>query len=111
MHELPCGTVIDRLEAFHDGELSIDERVAIQNHLGDCVSCNLASTELTSLGLGLRDLASHIAENDTADPSRISSRVLERLRVEESFSMRAQVTEWFQDMHLVWAGLGASVAT
>ena len=25
--------------------------------------------------------------------------------------MRAQVVDWFQDMHLVWAGLGASVAT
>jgi hypothetical protein len=37
--------------------------------------------------------------------------VIERLKVEESFSMRAQITEWFQDMHLVWAGLGASVAT
>jgi hypothetical protein len=33
------------------------------------------------------------------------------LKVEESFSMRAQITEWFQDMHLVWAGIGASVAT
>ncbi len=37
--------------------------------------------------------------------------MLERLRVEEQFSMRSQVIDWFQDMHLVWAGLGASVAT
>ena len=36
---------------------------------------------------------------------------IERLKVEEAFSIRAQVTDWFQDMHLVWAGLGASVAT
>jgi hypothetical protein len=111
MHEHPCATIVERLEAFHDGELSIDERVAIQNHLGDCVSCNLASEEIALVGFGLRDLAAHVAERDTTDPSRISNRVLERLRVEEAFSIRAQVADWFSDMHLVWAGIGASVAT
>jgi hypothetical protein len=111
MHEHPCVTVIERLEAFHDGELTIDERVAIPHHLGDCVSCNLAAEEIAAVGLGLRDLAAHISERDTTDPSRISNRVLERLRVEEAFSIRAQVADWFSDMHLVWAGIGASVAT
>jgi len=111
MHEHPCATVVERLEAFHDGELTIDERVAIQNHLGDCVSCNLAAEEIAAVGLGLRDLAAHIAEEDTTDPSPIANRVIERLRVEQAFSIRAQVADWFSDMHLVWAGIGASVAT
>ena len=111
MHEHPCATIVDHLEAFHDGELSIDERVAIQNHLGECVSCNLASEEIAGIGAGLRELASEIAERDTTDPSRISQRVIERLRVEEAFSIRAQVADWFSDMHLVWAGLGATAAT
>jgi anti-sigma factor RsiW len=31
-----CVDVRDRLEAFHDGELPIEERIAIQNHLADC---------------------------------------------------------------------------
>lgn len=111
MHEHPCADVLERLEAFHDGELSIDERIAIQNHLGECVSCNLTASEIAALGMNLRDLAGQIAEHDTTDPTKISARVLERLRVEEAFSIRAQITEWFQDMHLVWAGLGASMAT
>jgi hypothetical protein len=111
MHEHPCAVVQDRLEAFHDGELSIDERVAIQNHLGECVSCNLAAIEIADVGLNLRDLAGQIADLDPTDPSRISKNVLERLRVEEQFSMRSQIPSWFQDMHLVWAGLGASLAT
>jgi hypothetical protein len=110
MHEHPCELVFERLEAFHDGELSIDERVAIQNHLGECVSCNLASLDIAALSFGMKDLASQIAEHDTTDPSRISRGVLERLRVEESFSIRAQVADWFSDMHLVWAGLGATAA-
>ena len=43
MHEHPCADVRDNLEAFYDGELTIDQRVAIQNHLGECVACNLAA--------------------------------------------------------------------
>jgi Putative zinc-finger len=111
MHEHPCVDVRERLEAFHDGELTIDERVAIQNHLTDCVGCSITSTELAALGSTLRDLASHVGENETVEPMRISAHVLERLRVEDQFSIRSQVAEWFQDMHLVWAGLGASIAT
>jgi hypothetical protein len=111
MHELPCATVQDRLEAFHDGELSIDERVVIQNHLGECVPCAMVSDEIDAVGHGLRDLAAKISEHDTTVPSEISTHVLDRLRVEEQMSMRAQFTDWFSDMHFVWAGLGATVAT
>jgi len=111
MHELPCATVQDRLEAFHDGELSIDERVVIQNHLGECVSCAMVSDEIDAVGHGLRDVAAKISEHDTTVPSEISTHVLDRLRVEEQMSMRAQFTDWFSDMHFVWAGLGATVAT
>ena len=111
MHDYLCTDVRDRLEAFHDGELAITERVALQNHLGECGACKVASNELTSLGATLRDLACQVADEEPVERLRISAHVLERLRIEEQFSLRAQVTDWFQDMHLVWAGLGASVAT
>ena len=106
-----CVDVRDRLEAFHDGELPIDERIAIQNHLGECGSCSATASELAELGSTLRGLAASAGEHQPVETLRISAHVIERLKVEESFSMRAQITEWFQDMHLVWAGLGASVAT
>lgn len=105
-----CVDVRDRLEAFHDGELPIEERIAIQNHLADCGSCSAAASDLAELGSTLRDFAAGAVEQPV-ETLRISAHVIERLKVEESFSMRAQITEWFQDMHLVWAGLGASVAT
>ena len=111
MHEHPCTDVRERLEAFYDGELAVDERIAIQNHLGECVACSLAAEELGTIGASLRELAAQSADRTSDEPLRISSRVLERLRVEEQFSMRSQVTALFQDMHLVWAGLGATVAT
>jgi hypothetical protein len=111
MHEYSCTYVRDRLEAFHDGELTIDERVALQSHLGECGACSVASTELAAIGATLRDLASQATDDLPVERLQISAHVLERLRVEEQFSIRAQLIDWFQDMHLVWAGLGATVAT
>ena len=106
-----CVDVRDRLEAFHDGELPIDDRIAIQQHIGECGVCNAAASELAALGSTLRDFAAAAAEHQPVETLHISAHVIERLKVEESFSMRAQITDWFQDMHLVWAGIGASVAT
>ncbi len=110
MLERACVDVRDRLEAFHDGESSIDERIWIQNHLAACASCSAAAADLAELASTIRQLAAGV-EQEPVEALQISTHVVERLRVEEAFSIRAQVTEWFQDMHLVWAGLGASVAT
>jgi hypothetical protein len=110
MREHPCPDVRERLEAFYDGELSIDERIWIQNHLAECAGCSAVATELAELGSTLRELAAGV-EQEPVEALGISAHIVERLKVEEAFSIRAQVTEWFQDMHLVWAGLGASVAT
>lgn len=110
-HDSTCIDTLERLEAFHDGELTIDERIEVQRHLNACAACNESAAEIAGVGARLRDLASQIAEHDTTDPSRISAHVLDRMRLEEQFSIRAQVTDWFSDMHLVWAGLGATVAT
>jgi hypothetical protein len=111
MHEHPCADVREHLEAFYDGELSIEQRVAIQNHLGECVACSLAAEDLQSMGATLREFAAQVATRTSDEPMRMTARVIERLRVEEQFSLKSQVTSLFQDMHLVWAGLGATVAT
>jgi hypothetical protein len=111
MHQHSCAHVLEHLEAFHDGELAIDEQIAIQNHLGECVACALAVEELQVVSFSLRERAQEIEEPLSAEPLHISARVIERLRVEEQFSVRAQVIGLFQDMHLVWAGIGATAAT
>jgi hypothetical protein len=109
MHEFPCHVVRARLEAFHDGEVPFSERITIQGHLEDCVSCSLANEELVELTASLQQM---VAETETSsEPLHLSERVVERLGVEEQFSLMARVSSLFQDMHLVWAGIGASVAT
>ena len=111
MHERPCVDVRKRLEAFHDGEVPVEDRIAIQNHLSECVACNLEAEELAALSSTLRDFSEDTTDRWSAEPLGMASRVTERLGVEEHFSFRSQIGRLFQDMHLVWAGLGASAAT
>ena len=106
-----CLDVRERLEAFHDGELSIDERIAFRQHIDECSGCSSVANELAALSSSLRELAAVNSEEQPVEALNIPGHVIERLQVEEALSIRAQVADWFQDMHLVWAGLGASMAT
>ena len=111
MHEHSCADVRERLEALYDGEVPFAERLAIQNHLTECVACSLEADALAGLGSTLRHLAAEVGEHAAVVPLRLSEQVVEQLGVEEQLSMHAQVVALFQDMHLVWAGIGATVAT
>jgi len=111
MHQIGCEDVQDRLEEFHDDELTLEQRVAIQSHLRDCVTCSLVAAELEDLRHSLREAAWQVPHRDAPEAERLPRRVVERLRVEEQFSLRAEIRSLFQDMHLVWAALGATAAT
>ncbi len=111
MHARQCVDVRDRLEEFHDGELTLDEQVAIQGHLGECVACALAAAELEDLTSAIRLAAAGNQPQTAVEALGISGQVVERLEVEDALSWRSQLQGLFQDMHLVWAGLGASLAT
>ncbi len=110
MHEHSCADVRMRLEAFYDGEVPFPERLAIQNHLSECVACSLEAEEITALGSTLRVMAAEVGEHAAVEPLRLTAQVIEQLRVEEQLSIRTRVVALFQDMHLVWAGIGATVA-
>ena len=111
MHEHSCTDVRERLEAFYDGEVPLPERLAIRNHLTECVACSLEAAEITALGSTLRVMAAEVGEQAAVEPLRLSAQAVEQLGVEEQLSVRSQVVALFQDMHLVWAGIGATVAT
>ncbi len=110
MHVLPCSQVREDLAAFHDGELPIDRQVLMQSHLQECVACRLEAGALSDLGDALRNVAAAVPGRSPNDTGRITAAVLERIRVEEQLSLTSQVRDLFQDMHLVWAGLGATMA-
>ena len=109
MHVLPCARVRQDLAAYHDGELPMDERVLIQSHLQECVACRLEEQAISDLGDALRTMAGSVPGRSAHD-GRLTAAVLERIHVEEQFSLGTRVRGLFEDMHFVWAGLGASVA-
>ncbi len=109
MHVLPCHRVREELEAFVDGELSLDAQVSIENHLKECVACGLEVSELSEIGRALRAAPSNAAV-DALETGRLTSIVLERVRLEKQLSFGVQLRSLFADMHFVWAGLGATLA-
>jgi putative zinc finger protein len=109
MHVLPCDRVRDDLAAYHDGELPMNERVLVQSHLQECVACRLEAQALSDLGDALRTMAVSVPGR-AAHNGRLTQAVLERIRVEQQLSLSTRVRSLFEDMHFVWAGLGASIA-
>ena len=109
MHVLPCDRVRDDLAAYHDGELPMDARVLVQSHLQECVACRLEAQALSDLGDALRTMAVSVPGR-AAHNGRLTQAVLEQIRVEQQLSYGTRLRSLFEDMHFVWAGLGASVA-
>lgn len=110
MHVLGCEHVRNQLQAYHDGELSLDEQVLIQGHLRDCVACAIEAAELEDLGEGLRAMSASLPDRTAGDTAGLPAAVLERLRVEQQLSLGTQIRSLFDDMHFVWAALGATCA-
>ena len=105
-----CWKVRRQLSAFLDGELPVGERVAVQAHLRDCSECAEEMRELEELGPCLR--ASALAEEyQPEELEGLSSAVISRMRAEEAESISGWTGRLFEDLHLVWAALGAAGAT
>jgi Putative zinc-finger len=103
-----CRQTRRALEAFHDGELSVCNQVAVQAHLSHCAACAAERARLAGVSATMREAMSDpmLEESQT-----VGRRVLVTLPVVRELSWRRQIAMLFQDMHLVWAGMGASAAT
>lgn len=110
MHVLGCEHVREQLQAYHDGELSLDEQVLIQGHLRDCIACAIEAAELEELGEDLRAMSASLPDRAASDTAQLPAAVLERLRIEQQLSFGTQLRGLFDDMHFVWAALGATCA-
>jgi hypothetical protein len=105
---LTCATVRRRLPAFYDRELPIPELIEIESHVTDCPPCASELKDLRSIGSMLREAA---APGPADDWTGLQSGVISRMRAEAHESWTAQFGRMFDDMHLVWIGLAAAVAT
>ena len=108
MSALDCRQVHRRLAAYHDGELDMDAQVAVQVHLRSCPSCLSERRRLAEVGALLR---ASVAARVPEERGRIERHVLARLQAERQTSWHRQFQGLFEDLHLVWAAAGATVAT
>lgn len=108
---LDCDHARGMLEAFIDGELSVDAQVALESHLRWCRTCTAHVDDLRLIGEAIRRgaLTSPSDEHDR-ELTALQAGVLSRVRVEHEQSFRVQVRSMFDDRHLLWAGLGATTA-
>jgi len=109
MKVLTCAAAGRRLQAFHDGELSIAEQISVDQHLDWCDPCAAKLAELRALRQVLRAAArEHSIE--TPEPG-FQAGIVARAKAEERVSIAARTRELLEDMHLMYAAAGATAAS
>jgi hypothetical protein len=105
---LSCAAVQRRLHAFYDRELPVREQIAIESHVDDCPPCARELRQLSEIGDALRLVAAPAPADDWTG---VQPGVISRMRAEAQEAWTARVGRFFDDLHLVWIGLGATCAT
>ena len=110
MDLLGCAEIEPRLAAYYDGELSVEGQIAVDTHVMGCAACAGDARRLEAIGRALR--ARTVSRNVLADTAAgLAITVVSRMNAERDQSVRARVGRLFEDMHLVWAALGAATST
>jgi hypothetical protein len=108
MTGLTCAAVRQRLAAFHDDELGVQERIAVQTHVHTCDGCQGELTGYRDVATALRGAAAPAPADDWTG---LQPGVISRMRAEASEAWIARMGRMFDDMHLVWIGLASTAAT
>jgi anti-sigma factor RsiW len=111
MKPLTCAATRRRLQAFHDGELSVSEQIAVEGHIDWCDVCAEALADIRLIGSSLRLGAVGLGSMSHDEAVMLTATVVSRTKAERDASLLARISRVFDDMHLVYAGVGATVAT
>jgi hypothetical protein len=108
MTGLTCAAVRQRLAAFHDDELPVQQRIAVQGHLNGCEACLGELDTYDEVASALRLAA---APGPADDWTGLTPGVIGRMRAEANEAWLARMGRLFDDLHLVWIGLASTAAT
>ncbi len=111
MKTLSCASTRRRLHAFHDRELPVSDQIAVGAHLEWCGECANQYAELRFVRAALRATAPGRSALSREESNAFTASIVSRLSAEYHQSFLVRVREMFDDMHLVYAGVGATVAT
>lgn len=111
-HSMLCESVDHLLEAWHDGELSLEQQVAVESHLAVCASCSATAHELQEVRQVLQtQLHEDVDPGLDRSLDSASRSVISQVAAERAATWAKALRALFEDLHLVWAGLAASAAT
>lgn len=106
MVELICESFRERIADYYDGELSVDEQVAVEAHVSECPRCADEADRMRAVGDTLRaGAAAFRGRGNEVDTLGVT--VVGRLEAERGASIGVHLRELFEDLHLVWVGFGA----
>src|SRR5438874_58120 len=111
MRWLTCGAARRRLDAFLDGELPVTEQIAVQGHLAWCDTCSDWVADMRFIGTAIKGAAPGRNLLSHEEARALAAAVIGRRKAEQDASWVAQLQNMFDDLHLVYAGVGAAVAT
>jgi hypothetical protein len=111
MKALTCAATRRRLHAFHDRELAVGDQIAVSAHLEWCDDCATVLAEFRLVRSLMRDTAPGHGVISRDEEASFQRRVVNRVKAERDASFLARARAMFDDMHLVYAGVGAAVAT
>jgi hypothetical protein len=111
MRAMTCAAARRKLQAYHDRELPVADEIAVASHLEWCSGCTYAFGELQLLSAALHEIAPGRQALSREEAAGFTAAVVSRMDAERDQSLIARVRDMFDDMHLVYAGLGATAAT
>ena len=111
MKVLTCAAARRRLHAFHDQELPVGDQIAVSSHLEWCDRCAASFAELRLLRETLRLSAPGRSVLEADEDVALHASIVSRVRAENNESFGVRIRAMFEDMHFVYAGVGAAAAT
>lgn len=110
MKALTCAAARRRLHAYCDGELPVSAQIAVGSHLEWCGDCAALEADIRALGAALRASMSGRQALSAEEEASLQAGAVGRMKAERTLSVATQVREMFEDMRLVYAGVGGAVA-
>ena len=111
MKALTCAATRRRLQAFHDRELDVRDQIAVASHLEWCEPCAEVLGDLRVIHVSLNALAPRSVALSHDEAATFSAVVLDRMKTEHDESLLVRLQLILEEPHVLYAGLGAAIAT
>ena len=106
-----CEHAHELLEGFLDGELTVDDQVAVESHLRWCRTCAAHVADLRLIGASVRGVpGTCVTSEDALALASIQAGVVGRVRAERDQAFLARFRVTFSDTRLLFPALGATLA-